>query len=362
MVTKSRSRGREDDLDLSREQNILFTRLERYALPIVQARHDAVKELGLVDVLHALDAELTLKHSLMPDPAVEAEYAQLERRWAELMNRLDSWILEELKRNRLLAYALRLPLTPSTVAMPVPSTLWHLLKLDVDQCSATCDDWSFVEIRVVFVTILTPRDRELVEDGLWKFGTWMTEELIETKRQEADLQGRPTSRHPVAQGLGASAANPLHVHIASIDETAVVKTETVRRNTRYGKEAPETSEALHQTGNPAGSDHVEVATEIKTVPPAPKKSGPRTLNPEINNHLEERSRLKQCRDTWREESTILHAWARRTFRKQIAAKERKLSEVKRLREVHADTYYRLNPEFDRRARFRQESIQAIESG
>jgi hypothetical protein len=104
-VTKSRSRGREDDLDLSREQNILFTRLERLAVPIVDARHDAVKELGLVDVLH--------------------EYAQTERRWAELLNRLDSWILEELRRNRLFAYAVRLPVTPSSVALPVPSGLWH---------------------------------------------------------------------------------------------------------------------------------------------------------------------------------------------------------------------------------------------
>jgi len=33
---------------------------------------------------------------------------------------------------------------------------------------------------------------------------------------------------------------------------------------------------------------------------------------------------------------ILHAWARRTFGKEIAAKERKLPGLKRLREVHAD--------------------------
>ena len=212
-----------------------------------------------------------------------------------------------------------------------------------------------MEIRIVFVTILTPRHRELVENGLWVFGTWMTEELIETKRQEADRQRQPTNCRPVPQGLGASAANPLHVHVASIDEALVVKTEALRRNTRYGKEAPETSQALHQTDQPAGSDHVEVATEAETVPPAPKNSGPRTLNPEIRVQLEERSRLKQCKETWREESTILHGWARRTFRKEIAAKERKLPGLKRLREVHADTYYRLNPEFDRSKRFRQQS-------
>jgi hypothetical protein len=186
--------------------------------------------------------------------------------------------------------------------------------------------------------------------------------LIETKRREADRQGHPTNCPPVAQGLGASAANPLHVHVASIDETLVVKTEALRRNTRYGKEAPETSEVLHKTGKAAGSDHVEVAAETRTVPPSPKKSGPRTLNSEINIHLEERSRLKQCKRTWAEESTILHAWARTTFRKLIAGKERKLPGLKRLREVHADTYYRLNPEFDRGKRFKQQSIQAIESG
>ena len=39
----------------------------------------------------------------------------------------------------------------------------------------------------------------------------------------------------------------------------------------------------------------------RTVPPAPKSSGPRTLNPEIRVQLEERSRLKQCKETWREE-------------------------------------------------------------
>jgi hypothetical protein len=360
-VTKSRSPGGQN-LKLSREQNILFTRLERVALPIDQARNDALITLGLVEVFHALEDELMLKRPLVPDPAMEREYAQLERRWQGLMDRLDRWILEELKRARLLAYGVRLPLTPSAVAMPIPSGLWHSLQLDVEQCRATGEDWSYMEIRIVFMTILTPRHRELVENGLWVFGTWMTEELIETKRREADRQGHPTNCPPLAQGLGASAANPLHVHVASIDEAIVVKTEALRRNTRYGKEVPGTSEALQQADKPAGSDHVEVATDAEAVPPAPKNSGPRTLNPEIRVQLEERSRLKQCKETWREEATILHAWARRTFRKEIAAKERKLPGLKRLREVHADTYYRLNPEFDRSKRFRQQSIQAIDSG
>jgi hypothetical protein len=235
-VTKSRSPGGQN-LKLSREQNILFTRLERVALPIDQARNDALITLGLVEVFHALEDELMLKRPLVPDPAMEREYAQLERRWQGLMDRLDRWILEELKRARLLAYGVRLPLTPSAVAMPIPSGLWHSLQLDVEQCRATGEDWSYMEIRIVFMTILTPRHRELVENGLWVFGTWMTEELIETKRQEADRQGHPTNCPPLAQGLGASAANPLHVHVASIDEAIVVKTEALRRNTRYGKEA-----------------------------------------------------------------------------------------------------------------------------
>ena len=360
-MTKSRSRGGQN-LKLSREQNVLFTRLERIAVPIDQARNDALIALGLVEVFRALEDELMLKHPLVPDPAMEREYAQVERRWQGLMDRLDSWILEELKRARLLAYGVHLPLTPSAVAMPIPSGLWHSLKLDVEQCRATGEDWSFMEVRIVFMTILTPRHRELVENGLWVFGTWMTEELIETKRQEADRQRHRESCSPEAHGLGASAANPLHVHIASIDEAAVLKTETLRRNTRYGKEAPGASQPLYETDEPAGSGSVEVAAETKTVPPAPKNSGPRTLNPEIRVQLEERSRLKQCKETWREESTILHGWARRTFRKEILAKERKLPGLKRLREVHADTYYRLNPEFDRSKRFRQQSIQAINSG
>jgi hypothetical protein len=216
------------------------------------------------------------------------------------------------------------------------------------------------EIRIVFLTLLPPRNRELVENGLWVFGTWMAEELIETQRLKARRQQRPTHRAPLGQELGASAANPLHVRIASIDDTVSVKTETLRRNTRYGKESPENSEA--QTGKPTGSGHVEVAAESETVPESPKRSGPRTLNPEIKIHLEERSRLKQCKRTWAEESTTLHAWARTTFRKQIAAKERRLCGLKRLREEHAKAYYRLNPEFDRRRRFRQQSIQALDSG
>jgi hypothetical protein len=313
-------------------------------------------------VFYALEDELMLKRPLVPDPVMEREYAQAERRWQGLMDRLDGWILEELKRARLLAYGVHLPLSPSAVALPIPKGLWHSLKLDVEQCTATGEDWSYMEIRIVYLTLLPPRHRELVENGLWVFGTWMAEELIETQRLKARRQQSPTNRAPLGQGLGASAANPLHVHIASIDDAAVLKTETLRRNTRYGKEAAGASRALHQTDEPAGSGSVEVAAESEAVPAAPKNSGPRTLNPEINIHLEERSRLKQCKQTWAEESTILHGWARRTFAKEVAAKERKLPKLKWLREVHAKAYYRLNPEFDRRKRFRQESIPAIESG
>jgi hypothetical protein len=79
-VTKSRSRGGQN-LKLSREQNVLFTRLERIAVPIDQARNDALIALGLVEVFYALEDELMLKRPLVPDPAMEREYAQLERRW-----------------------------------------------------------------------------------------------------------------------------------------------------------------------------------------------------------------------------------------------------------------------------------------
>ena len=125
-MTKSRSRGGQN-LKLSREQNVLFTRLGRIAVPIDQARNDALIALGLVEVFYALEDELMLKRPLVPDPVMEREYAQLERRWQGLMDRLDGWILEELKRARLLAYGVRLPLTPSAVAMPIPSGLWHSL-------------------------------------------------------------------------------------------------------------------------------------------------------------------------------------------------------------------------------------------
>jgi hypothetical protein len=150
IVTKSRSRGGQN-LKLSREQNVLFTRLERIAVPIDQARNDALIALGLVEVFYALEDELMLKRPLVPDPAMEREYAQLERRWQGLMARLDGWIVEELKRVRLVAYGVRLPLTPSAVAMPIPSGLWHSLKLDVEQCRATGEDWSYTEIRIVFM-------------------------------------------------------------------------------------------------------------------------------------------------------------------------------------------------------------------
>jgi hypothetical protein len=56
-----------------------------------------------------------------------------------------------------------------------------------------------------------------------------------------------------------------------------------------------------------------------------------------------------------EESLHLESWAKKNFTQEIRSKKRKLARLKQLRQEHAAVYYQLNPEFDRRRRFQQES-------
>jgi hypothetical protein len=188
VAVSSSDKSEYEEPELSQEQSVLFTRLQRDALPIVQARHDAVKELGLVDVVLGLDKEMALKQPGGLEPASAEEWEGLLRRWAELMPNLDAWILEECKRVRVLVYGRKLPLTPTSDPMPIPSSFFFTHKLDVEKGTLRGEGWSFTDLRVVFVELLSPRHRELVENGLWIFGVWLANDAMETLRQRG---GRP---------------------------------------------------------------------------------------------------------------------------------------------------------------------------
>lgn len=71
--------------------------------------------------------------------------------------------------------------------------------------------------------------------------------------------------------------------------------------------------------------------------------------------MRERSAQKICKPTLAEECVHLRAWAKKNFAQEIKTKKRKLVGLKQLREEHAAVYYQLNPEFDRRRKFQQES-------
>jgi hypothetical protein len=96
--------------------------------------------------------------------------------------------LDEAKHVALLVYGLPLPVTPSAVHEPVPSSFFHTHKLDVDEGTLVGERWSYRDLRVFFVTVLSPPQRELVENGLWIFGVWLGNEWMETLRQRG---GRP---------------------------------------------------------------------------------------------------------------------------------------------------------------------------
>lgn len=196
MAVSSSDKSEYEEPELSQEQSVLFTRLQRDALPIVQARHDAMKELGLADVVLGLDKEMALKRPGGLEPAPEREWEGLSRRWAELMPKLDAWILEECKRVRVLVYGLTLPLSPSSDPMPIPSSFFHTNELDVEKGTLLGADWSFTDLRIVFVELLSPRQRELIENGLWIFGVWLVNDMIETVRQAG---GRPAKQREMVE-------------------------------------------------------------------------------------------------------------------------------------------------------------------
>src|SRR5690242_17546285 len=121
---------------------------------------------------------MTLKKPDGLEPAPEEEWDSLVRIWEELMSKLDAWILEECKHVGLLVYGLPLPVTPSAVHEPVPSSFFHTHKLDVDEGTLVGERWSYRDLRVFFVTVLSPPQRELVENGLWIFGVWLGNEWM----------------------------------------------------------------------------------------------------------------------------------------------------------------------------------------
>jgi hypothetical protein len=158
---------------------------------------------------------------------------------------------------------------------------------------------------------------------------------------------------PQVRRPGSTTSNPLHVVLTAVSERVVLKTETLRRNTRHGKVPGRKPEAAEPPQAEAEAPPQAVDPDE---PPKPKKNpGPRTLNPEIKAHLQERSTKKIRKPTWIEESLHLHSWAKSEFAKEIRGGSRVLAKLKWLREKHADLYYQLNPEFDCRQRFRQES-------
>ncbi len=187
MVTRKKRPGAGESVrrpirrGLSRKQNYLFTRLERTATPIENARWAAVEGLHLEPMYYALERELILKRPRLPDED-GSEFADVERRWALFLRQLDNWILENLKSGKLLAFGMPLPLTPSTVALPITTALWRMLELDVDEGTAKSERWSYNELRVTFPYLMSEEARDLIDDGLWLLGTVLTEELFRDLR------------------------------------------------------------------------------------------------------------------------------------------------------------------------------------
>jgi hypothetical protein len=212
---------------------------------------------------------------------------------------------------------------------------WSKLTMSWSENTVACDDVAFREVHVAMTD---------------RMGQGPREQLLKLL-----LGGNATELEPrVGEGgIGATPGNPLYVSLAGAAERLVLKMETLRRNTRHGKVAAPKPEAAE----PPKTEAEGPAQAVDPVEPTkPKKDpGPRTLNPEIKAHLQERSTKKICKPTWMEESLHLHSWAKSEFAKEIRSKSRVLAKLKRLREVHAAVYYRLNPEFDRRQRFQQES-------
>src|SRR6267154_4585098 len=225
---------------LTPEQNQLLTSLDRIAIPIVEARKMARKDLALQGALKALDNELFLK--LPPPVATEEmtrEYDRLERQWYA---RLDEWILENLRDGRLVAFGVPLPITMTSTPHPVPTGLWHKLQLDVGNGTAESPDWSYTRLRIVDVRPMSENGRAKVERVFWVFGQIQMEAIFRQARRSNSRTARTragTSSNPDrSTPARGTPDNPVHVFIAGADETVALKTESLRRNTRYGKLDP----------------------------------------------------------------------------------------------------------------------------
>jgi hypothetical protein len=222
------------------------------------------------------------------------------------------------------------------------------MAFDMEKRTAEGGPWSFKELRTISVRSLRPSDRHELD-----FALGVIARRLEIEAAGHDDEPVAAPKEPAEGPLGATPGNPLYVSVAGAADRLVLKTETLRRNTRHGKMPDPKPEAAEP---PQAEAEVPPQAVDPDEPPKPKKNpGPQTLNPEIEAHLQERSTKKICKPTWMEESLHLHSWAKSEFAKEIRSGSRVLAKLKRLREVHAAVYYRLNPEFDRRRRFQQES-------
>jgi hypothetical protein len=300
---------------LSPTQNKLLTKLERVAIDIGHARELAVEDLRLEREEKALRDEADLKRPPTPNED-GGEYADVERRWNLFIRRLDIWILENLKSGDLMAFGVPLPITPSTVSMPIPTGLWRMLALNVEQGAANSEHWLYSELRVVDMRVMGDEARELVADGLWVLGTVLTEQLFAEHRRVQDVQQRA---QPVDRPAKSPRAEDIAIDLPDVPPAA-----------------------------PADDD-VPDTTEARAAGP---KFGPWSAIPKIADELRRRAGLKICKPTWRDENLHLFRWAKKRFKRDEATKTPDPPTRKTIRNRLAELYYELNPESPRPRRTR----------
>ena len=257
-------------------------------------------------------------------------------------------VLADLRSGELLAFGLRLPFKPSSRPEPIPPGLWYLIAFDIVKRTAEGGPWRFKEVRTISVRSMRPADRHELDLALG-----IIARRLEPEAARHDNEPVVAPKEPAEGLLGATPGNPLYVSLAGTAERLVLKTETLRRNTRHGKAA---GPKVKPTKVPKAIVEAPLQALQPEEPSKLKKDpGPRTLNPEIEAYLRERCGQRICKPTLAEECVHLHAWAKKEFAQEIRTKARRLAKLKQLREVHAAVYYQLSPEFDRRRRFQQES-------
>jgi hypothetical protein len=307
---------------------------------------NAARELGLYNVWETIGEQEVIWRPPTPGESCP-EHERALRALHSLELDFHMKVLADLRSGELLAFGLRLPLKPSSVPTPIPPGLWYFIAFDTDKRTADGGSWFFREVRTISVRSLRPSDRHELDLALG-----IIARRLETGAAGHDDEPAAAPGKPAEGPLGATPDNPLYVSLAGADERLVLKTETLRRNTRHGKVPNPKPEAAEPPKADAEAPPQSVDPEE---PPKPKRSGPKTLNPEIKAYLEERSEKKICKESLAEECVHLRAWAKKNFAQEIRTKKRKLAGLKQLREEHAAVYYQLNPEFDRRRRFQQES-------